>query len=133
MIPAARRQSIRSLVSLVLLAAAACGGGGSASSSEPVPVPNEVPGECDESFDSTFSAIQTVIFEREGCTEDACHGSARSGGLDLRPDVAYTNLIEVPSTSSSHPRIQPGEPGESFLYLKLLAATEPENAPSIGG
>jgi hypothetical protein len=120
----------------------ACGGGGGGGGAtvpetepppaEPTPAPSPDPSGCTESFDGTFAAIQTVVFERQGCTEDACHGSARSGGLDLRPDVAYQNLIEVPSQSSEHPRLQPGEPGESFLYLKLLAATSPESIQVAG-
>ena len=43
-----------------------------------------------------------------GCTTDLCHGSAKQGGLDLSPDVAYENLFEVPSTASEFPRVNPG-------------------------
>ena len=49
-----------------------------------------------------------MIFQDQGCNSDACHGSARSGGLDLRPDAAYASLLSVGSTSSDLPRIQPG-------------------------
>jgi hypothetical protein len=76
-------------------------------------------------FDSTFAAIQKVIFEGRKCTNDKCHGAARSGGLDLRADGAYENLLEVESKSSPLYRVMPGEPDESFLYNKLRAATEP--------
>jgi len=110
---------------MALLYAAGCSGGGSGSetSSE---------AQCADSFDSTFAAIQTVVFERQGCAQDACHGSAVSGGLDLRRESAYASLLGVDSLSSEHPRIQPGEPGESFLYLKLLAATEPGSVQIAG-
>ena len=87
----------------------------------------------DRAFDATFAAIQEVIFENRGCINDTCHGAAVSGGLDLRGSVAYANLIEVPSSMSAHPRIQPGEPGESFLYLKLQAATLPGRVQIAGG
>src|SRR5688500_11295549 len=77
------------------------------------------------SFDSTFEAIQKSIFERRGCTLAACHGSAVSGGLDLRGGAAYAGLAEVPAQGSKHMRVQPAAPNESYLYLKLKAATEP--------
>jgi hypothetical protein len=76
-------------------------------------------------FDSTFTAIQQVIFEERNCTNDMCHGDAKIGGLDLRADAAYEHLIEVRSENSPLFRVMPGEPDESFLYNKLRAATEP--------
>jgi hypothetical protein len=76
-------------------------------------------------FDSTFAAIQKVVFEGNSCTNAACHGAAAIGGLDLRSDVAYENLIETKSTVSALQRVMPGRPDESFLYNKLRAATEP--------
>ena len=42
--------------------------------------------ECD-AFGTTFELIQRAIFENHGCTNDACHGNAQSGGLDLRAGV----------------------------------------------
>jgi hypothetical protein len=82
------------------------------------------PGGC-ATFDGAFGAIQKVIFEGHGCTAGMCHGEAKSGGLDLRPDAAYANLVDAPSSNSSHARVQPGTAVESFLYQKLRAATEP--------
>lgn len=83
-------------------------------------------GACDDrEYASTFAAIQKVILEGRNCTNDMCHGAAAKGELDLRPDVAYENLVEVKSKLSAQYRIMPGVPGESFLYNKLRAATEP--------
>lgn len=76
-------------------------------------------------FESTFAAIQEVIFERDNCANGMCHGAAAMGGLDLRADKAYASLVEVKSSNSSAFRVMPGEPDESFLYNKLRAATEP--------
>jgi hypothetical protein len=76
-------------------------------------------------YESTFAAIQEVIFERGNCTNGMCHGDAAMGGLDLRAAVAYENLVEVKAANSSWFRVMPGEPDESFLYNKLRAATEP--------
>ena len=120
-----------SLATLVLLASA-CGGGGSGSSTGGVPSTDPTPGPACEQFDGTFAAIQKVVFENKGCTQDVCHGSGRSGGLDLRAGSAYANLLEVPSTSSPNPRIQPGEPSESFLFQKLEAATRPGSVTIAG-
>lgn len=82
---------------------------------------------CD-SFDSTWEAIQTVIFERQGCTDQLCHGSVEgaveSGGLNLSPDVAYENLVNVFSVLGGMDRVEPGSPSnDSFLYRKLAAKT----------
>jgi len=117
------------LAVLLTTGLASCGGGGG-STAAPVPVTEPSPGpgsgECEDSFDTTFEAIQTVVFERHGCTNDVCHGSAASGGLDLRPDVAWQNLFDVPSTGSQYRRVVPGAANFSYLYLKLLAATQDE-------
>ena len=53
---------------------------------------------CTNHFDSTFAALQQVVFENRGCTSTVCHGSlAQQGGLDLRPEVAYGELVGQPS------------------------------------
>ena len=88
-------------------------------------------GDC-PTFDSSFAAIQEVIFERKGCTASACHGEAKVGGLDLRADVAWENLVDVPSVNSKSARVQPGTATDSFLYQKLLAATEPGSVQIAG-
>jgi hypothetical protein len=83
------------------------------------------------SFASTFSGIRSVIFEKHGCTDQACHGSvSRQGGLDLSPDVAYRNLLQVRSTASPLDRVEPGDERRSFLWLKLAAATQPSLLPA---
>jgi len=72
---------------------------------------------------STWGAVQEM-FERNGCTNDICHGSRMEGDLDLRPDVAYANLIDVYSEAGLKKRVQPGSRQDSFLWEKLAAATE---------
>lgn len=121
------------------------GGGGSAPPTEPPSepgTPNEPetpseppPGEptCDgKGYESTFEAIQDVIFERNGCTQAVCHGSSAAGGLDLSPDVAYENLLEVDSVGSRWRLVEPGDKDRSHLYLKLWAKTEP-GAVTVAG
>lgn len=73
---------------------------------------------------STWKTIQKTIFARHSCTENACHGSAQSGGLDLRPKVAYANLVGVFSPLGQQNRVERGSRQDSFLWRKLAAATE---------
>jgi hypothetical protein len=77
------------------------------------------------SYDSTFEAIQAVVFEQAGCANSLCHGDARAGGLDLSPDVAWENLVAVQATSSSLALVDPRKPAQSYLYHKLSAKTFP--------
>jgi hypothetical protein len=76
-----------------------------------------------QTFESTFAAIQNVIFQGRGCTENVCHGSSAQGGLDLRPDVAYDNLVDVFSLFGQMDLVEPGEQARSFLWRKLAKAT----------
>ena len=83
-------------------------------------------------FDTSYGAIQELIFERKGCTAAACHGEAKVGGLDLRADVSWENLVDVPSENSKNARVQPGTATDSYLYQKLAAATEPDSVQISG-
>ena len=78
--------------------------------------------KCDA--DSTFAQIQQQIFDGRGCTASACHGEAANAGLDLRPESAYANLINVEATSGDYMRVFPGEQDLSALYQKVAAKTE---------
>jgi cysteine-rich repeat protein len=92
-------------------------------------------GECNAvTFESTFAAIQELVFEPYGCTNAVCHGKeAGEGGLSLLPDRAYENLLAVPSEGSTYNRVEPGSPRSSSLYLKLLKATDPDvDVPGVG-
>jgi hypothetical protein len=81
-------------------------------------------------FPSTFAAIQKVIFENRGCTESVCHGGPAgtgNGGLDLRPDVAYENLVNQPSqTVPGWFRVFPGQRDRSLLFVNVAAKTMPD-------
>ena len=85
-----------------------------------------------DEFSSTYEGLQTKLFDGQGCTNDACHGVAAVGGLDLRADVSFSQLVDVESTGSELKRVELGLRGRSYLYLKLLAASKPEDA-SING
>jgi len=82
---------------------------------------------CQETFPSTFAAIQKIVFEKRGCTDAVCHGAARSGGLELSPDAAYDSLVNKPSeTVPGWFRVFPGQRDRSLLFLNLAAKTLPD-------
>ncbi len=78
---------------------------------------------CD-TFASTWEAIQTVIFERNGCADQACHGDAKQGGLDLRADAAYDALVNAHSDLGQMLRVRPGSQRDSFLWRKIAVARD---------
>ncbi|HEY6131367.1 MAG TPA: hypothetical protein VIV27_05075 [Halioglobus sp.] len=82
-------------------------------------------------FDSTFEAIQSVVFEQAGCANSICHGVAKQGGLDLTPLHAYDSLMNI-SQGSTLPLVNPRNPSLSYLYHKLSAKTFP-GSYSIAG
>ncbi len=80
-------------------------------------------GPCDfaSDFDSTYEAIQAIIFDGVyGCTNGVCHGGAAQGNLSLSSPDSYDNLVGVPAFGSTLDRVEPGEPELSYIY-KLLA------------
>ena len=81
------------------------------------------------SFSSTFELIQAAVFERHGCTNTLCHGGVPpAGGLDLRPQVAYDNLIDVAAQTPPVPgwsRVLVGQSEASLLWVNLAAKTLP--------
>jgi cysteine-rich repeat protein len=75
-------------------------------------------------YDSTFEAIQNLIFESPayGCSSDVCHGSGylSNGELDLRDGASYDMLVGPASLADPEmPRVYPGDKDLSVLYLKL--------------
>lgn len=86
----------------------------------PPPTEPEEP-ECAEeaSFESSFDAIQKIVFDRQ-CV--SCHsGDTASGQLDLSADVAYENLVEQDSVGTDQARVYPGSRDRSFLWRKVYA------------
>jgi hypothetical protein len=81
------------------------------------------------SFNATFDAIQTLLFDAHGCTQQACHGSAAQGGLQLTAGLAYGDLVGVASSESPLKRVEPGDKTRSFLWQKLAASTDPSQLP----
>jgi len=93
------------------------------------------PGDCGLGKDaSTWQAIQKLIIEKSQCV--TCHNKSSKNGLDLQADVAYKNLIKIPSKRQlKEPMdlIFPGQQKLSMLYLKLAAKTLGEALPEGAG
>ena len=91
----------------------------------------------------TFTSIQNEIFEttdasgRAACTQ--CHtdvGRTPSGNLNLRHDVAFSNLVNVASRGKTGAvRVIPGDPENSYLLHKLegRSGIVGERMPRTGG
>jgi hypothetical protein len=63
-----------------------------------------------------------------------CHGAGGNAGLDLRPGQSHGNLVGVAATESTLNRIEPGQPEQSWLYLKITAQQDVgDPMPPSGG
>ncbi|MFP6662824.1 MAG: hypothetical protein VCC00_01315 [Deltaproteobacteria bacterium] len=143
-------KSLRLFAVLLSLVAAACLGACSGSSGpadpaaqppaptaepapEPTPAPIPAPEDpaCEVDFENTYDAIQDVLWDGMSCSNDACHGSAAAGGLDLSAGASHANLVDRPSSGSLFDLVMPGDPLKSYLYLKLAAKTAPEKMAGL--
>jgi len=90
------RPALLTLAILLPLFVGACGHG-----------PGELePGDFSENErrikeDPSFNTDIQDIFDREGCTNGACHGVGASAGLYLERGFAYENLVGVPATQEA--------------------------------
>lgn len=78
---------------------------------------------------TTYSEIQTVVFDPLCATE--CHrGGSAPKGLSLEAGLSLPGLVGVPSTESPDLlRVAPGRPQDSFLVIKVVA-TDPRRVGS---
>jgi hypothetical protein len=89
--------------------------------------------------ESTLEAIRVRVFNRHTCSVLGCHGGpSGGGGLVLGDGDLHARLVSVPSFADpTTPRVTPGEPARSMLWLKLAARTlgtpgAPGNSMPIG-
>ena len=66
---------------------------------------------------ATFAQVQETIFD-VSCALSGCHGD--SAWPNLSAGQAYDNIVDVES-SRGIALVEPGDPDNSYLYLKLLA------------
>jgi hypothetical protein len=90
---------------------------------QPTPTPTPTPDPCPTPTpipNVTFSSIDSSIFQ-PSCATSNCHGKgSASGGLALDSNVAYANLVNVPSQElTSMLLVKPGDPANSYLWHKL--------------
>jgi hypothetical protein len=83
-------------------------------------------------YSSTYEGLQVLLFEGQGCTTGGCHDASAVGGLDLTAEVSFSQLFDVPSVGSTLNRVEPGDRNRSYLYQKLLAASDPDAAQVAG-
>ena len=110
----------RSLFALTLCAASLLGAAGCDEKLSDIAGPSR-------DLTPSFSSIAQNIFAasdtsgRAACTQ--CHttqGRAPAAGMSLLPDVAYQNLVGVPSVQKPGAiRVIPGDPDNSYLVHKL--------------
>jgi cysteine-rich repeat protein len=90
---------------------------------------------CDASappFASTWAGIEVNLFARYRCT--GCHSGAAVGGLDLRANVAYRDLVGVPSLAEPGVvRLAPGDAQASLLWLLLAKGTGAQGYDEVQG
>jgi hypothetical protein len=96
---------------LVAALAVSCGGGGSSGGMMSPPPPPLEP---------TLASIQANVFT-PSCALSGCHaGSAPQQGQNLSSGLAFSNIVNVPSTEQpAFMRVKPGDPDSSYLYMKI--------------
>jgi len=75
----------------------------------------------DVELEPILTSIQSNIFNLN-CTFSGCHtGSNPPQGMNLSEGQAFANIVGVASMEfPSLMRINPGNPNQSYLYLKIL-------------
>jgi hypothetical protein len=114
------RNQLALAVGLALAAGAlaGCGGAGEASDSKAAAI-GDVP----------YTRIQG-LFAKYGCT--GCHPGVNPS-LDLRPGHSYANLVGIRALEDPRLyRVVAGDPGKSFLYLKVGGDPAIFDIPAIG-
>jgi hypothetical protein len=62
-----------------------------------------------------------------------CHGLGGNAGLDLRDGFSHASLVGVTATEINMPRVDPGQPQTSWLYLKLTGTQTSGDPMPAGG
>ena len=123
--------SVVVLFSSIVLAVA-CGDSSSPTSSSN-PMSSPPPTANSPTDNPSFASDIQPIFERNGCTNGACHGGAVSAGLDLRSGASYNNLVNVQATSEPITRVIPGNADGSYLVIKLEGRQAVGSRMPLGG
>jgi hypothetical protein len=76
---------------------------------------------------ASFTAIQNVIFNGKGCSNNGCHGGGQpANGMSLSNGNSYNAIVNVAARAGGGlKRVLPGDASSSFLYRKVAARTSP--------
>jgi hypothetical protein len=127
------RPAILGVLALAIGLLAACGGGGGDAGEAAgggAPASTAEPGATqDRSEPVSYEEVQAV-FEKYGCT--GCHPGVNPS-LDLTAGNSYENLVGVQALEDpTLYRVVAGDPGKSFLYLKMGGDPPVADIPAIG-
>jgi hypothetical protein len=112
------------LCALGLALAAGCGGSNGGGDAGSAPAATE-----DLGAPVAYAEVQAV-FEKYGCT--GCHPGVNPS-LDLTEERSYDGLVGIPALEDpTLYRVVAGDPGRSFLYLKMGGDAPVADIPAIG-
>ena len=82
---------------------------------------------CEAAPAASFAAIQTVIFNGKGCSNNGCHGGSQpANGMNLTTGKAYAAIVNANARAGGGlKRVLPTDAENSFLYQKVAARTNP--------
>jgi hypothetical protein len=134
-----RTALVAAVASAAALGVSACGGGnqdGAPAASPPpaaAPPPVAAPPPAETAVPTgppvAYDRVQAV-FEKYGCT--ACHPGVNPS-LDLTEGKSYDALVGIPALEDPNLyRVVAGDPGKSFLYLKVGGDAPVADIPAIG-
>ena len=120
------------LAAVALVAAAGCGGGegdGGVTTEEPPAAAPPPAATEDLGSPVAYDEVQAV-FEKYGCT--GCHPGVNPA-LDLTAGKSYDQLVGIQALEDpTLYRVVAGDPGKSFLYLKVGGNAPVADVPAIG-
>jgi len=115
------------VAAVVAVSAASCGGGGG--SGEVGATAGQPGSTADLGEPVAYGQVQAV-FEKYGCT--GCHPGVNPS-LDLQKGKSYGNLVGIQALEDPGLyRVVAGDPGRSFLYLKLGGDAPVADIPAYG-
>ncbi len=121
------------LLSMLILASVilpACGD--SSSPTSPSGTTTTVPAGTGTIADPSFANNIQAIFNT-GCTNNACHGTGMSAGLNLQSGASYASLVNVTATREPIVRVIPGNADASYLVVKLEGRQSVGSRMPLGG
>ena len=83
--------------------------------------------------DPSFANDIQEIFNRTGCANGSCHGSAMAAGLNLQSGASYASLVNVTASSEPVLRVSPSNADGSYLVVKLEGRQSVGSRMPLGG